>query len=122
MSKTQLQKDAEEAIEYMERKSKEMESKREENARIREAQDKAKSKEMKSKIEENARIREAQDKAKSKEMESKREENARIREAEDKAKSKEMESKIEESAKKYGYKKGGLVRQGKPKLAKKGWR
>ena len=78
MSKTQLQKDAEKAIEYMERKSKEMESKREENARIREA--------------------------------------------EDKAKSKEMESKIEESAKKYGYKKGGLVRQGKPKLAKKGWR
>ena len=78
MPKTQLQKDAEKAIEYMERKSKEMESKREENARIREAQDKAKSK--------------------------------------------EMESKIEESAKKYGYKKGGLVRQGKPKLAKKGWR
>ena len=100
MSKTQLQKDAEKAIEYMERKSKEMESKREENARIREAQDKAKSKEM----------------------ESKREENARIREAEDKAKSKEMKSKIEESAKKYGYKKGGLVRQGKLKLAKKGWR
>jgi hypothetical protein len=49
MSKTQLQKDAEKAIEYMERKSKEMESKREENARIREA-DKAKSKEMISKI------------------------------------------------------------------------
>jgi hypothetical protein len=23
---------------------------------------------------------------------------------------------------KYGFKKGGLVKQGKPKLAKKGWR
>jgi hypothetical protein len=70
MSKTQLQKDAEKAIEYMERKSKEMESKREKNARIREAKDKAKSKEMESAIEENARIREAQDKAKSEEMKS----------------------------------------------------
>ena len=35
---------------------------------------------------------------------------------------KEMESAREENAEKYGYKKGGLVRQGKPKLAKKGWR
>ena len=100
MPKTQLQKDAEKAIEYMERQSKEMESKREKNAIIRETKDKAKSEEMKSAIEKNARIREA----------------------EDKAKSEEMKSKIEESAKKYGYKKGGLVRQGKPKLAKKGWR
>jgi hypothetical protein len=33
-----------------------------------------------------------------------------------------MESLREESAKRIGYKKGGLVRQGKPKLAKKGWR
>ena len=78
MGKTKLQKDAEKAIEYTERQSKEMESAREENARIREAKDKAKSK--------------------------------------------EMESAREENAKKYGYKKGGLVRSGKPKLAKKGWR
>ena len=35
---------------------------------------------------------------------------------------KEMESAREENAKIYGYKKGGLVRQGKPKLTKKGWR
>jgi hypothetical protein len=57
-----------------------------------------------------------------KEMESAREENAEKRETKDKAKSKEMESAREENAEKYGYKKGGLVRQGKPKLAKKGWR
>ena len=55
-------------------------------------------------------------------MKSAIEKNAIIRETKDKAKSEEMKSKIEESAKKYGYKKGGLVRQGKPKLAKKGWR
>jgi DNA recombination-dependent growth factor C len=122
MPKTQLQKDAEKAIEYMERQSKEMESKREKNAIIRETKDKAKSEEMKSAIEKNAIIRETKDKAKSEEMKSAIEKNARIREAEDKAKSEEMKSKIEESAKKYGYKKGGLVRQGKPKLAKKGWR
>jgi hypothetical protein len=57
-----------------------------------------------------------------KEMESAREDSSEKRETKDKAKSKEMESAREENAKKYGYKKGGLVRQGKPKLAKKGWR
>ena len=35
---------------------------------------------------------------------------------------KEMESAREENAKIYGYKKGGLVKSGKPKIAKKGWR
>ena len=100
MAKTKLQKDAEKAIDYRERLLKAMESEREENARIREAKDKVKSEEM----------------------EAKREENARIREVKDKAKSEEMEAAREESGKKYGYKKGGLVRQGKPKLAKKGWR
>ena len=57
-----------------------------------------------------------------KEMESAREENAKIREGKDKAKAKEMESAREENSKRYDYKKGGLVRQGKPKLAKKGWK
>ena len=57
-----------------------------------------------------------------KEMESAREKNAKIREAKDKAKAKEMQSAREENAKIYGYKKGGLVKSGKPKIAKKGWR
>jgi hypothetical protein len=55
-------------------------------------------------------------------MQSEREGNAKIREAKDKAKAKEMQSAREENAKIYGYKKGGLIRQGKPKLTKKGWR
>jgi hypothetical protein len=46
----------------------------------------------------------------------------RKREAKDKASSKKMESAREENAKRLGYKKGGLIRQGKPKLAKKGWK
>jgi hypothetical protein len=29
---------------------------------------------------------------------------------------------MKEIKEKYGFKKGGLVKQGKPKLAKKGWR
>jgi hypothetical protein len=29
---------------------------------------------------------------------------------------------MKEIKEKYGFKKGGLVRSGKPKLAKKGWR
>jgi hypothetical protein len=55
-------------------------------------------------------------------MKSEREGNAKIREAKDKAKAKEMQSAREENAKIYGYKKGGLVKSGKPKIAKKGWR
>ena len=69
---------------------------------------------------ENSKIRESEDKAKTKVMQSEREGNAKIREA--KAKAKEMQSAREENAKIYGYKKGGLVKKGKPKLAKKGWR
>ena len=55
-------------------------------------------------------------------MESIREEKSKIREGKDKAKAKEMESAREENSKRYDYRKGGLVRQGKPKLAKKGWK
>jgi hypothetical protein len=98
--KTKLMQDAERAEAYLKRLDKKMESAREENAKIREAKDKASSKKM----------------------ESAREENAKIREAKDKASSKKMESAREENAKRLGYKKGGLIRQGKPKLAKKGWR
>ena len=98
--KTKLTQDAEKAIAYMELSEKEMESAREKNAKIREAKDKASSKKM----------------------ESAREENAKIREDKDKALSEKMESLREESAKRIGYKKGGLIRQGKPKLTKKGWR
>ena len=98
--KTKLMQDAEKAIANMELSKKEMESAREDSSEKRETKDKAKSKEM----------------------ESAREDSSEKRETKDKAKSKEMESAREENAKKYGYKKGGLVRQGKPKLAKKGWR
>jgi hypothetical protein len=100
MPKTKLMQDAEKAEAYSERIKKEMESAREENAKIREGKDKAKAKEM----------------------ESAREENAKIREGKDKAKAKEMESAREENSKRYDYQKGGLIRQGKPKLAKKGWK
>ena len=34
----------------------------------------------------------------------------------------QKDSGFEISKEKYGFKKGGLVKQGKPKLAKKGWR
>jgi hypothetical protein len=47
---------------------------------------------MESAREENAKIREAKDKASSKKMESAREENAKIREAKDKASSKKEEN------------------------------
>ena len=100
MPKTKLMQDAEKAEAYSERIKKEMQSAREENSKIRESKDKAKTKVMQSEREGNAKIREAKDKAKAKEMQSAREENAKI----------------------YGYKKGGLIRQGKPKLAKKGWK
>ena len=71
---------------------------------------------------ENSKIRESEDKAKTKVMQSEREGNAKIREAKNKAKAKEMQSAREENVKIYGYKKGGLVKSGKPKIAKKGWR
>ena len=100
MSKTKLMQDAEKAEAYSERIKKEMESAREKNAKIREGKDKEKAEEM----------------------ESAREKNAKIREGKDKEKAEEMESAREENSKRYSYRKGGLVRQGKPKLAKKGWR
>jgi hypothetical protein len=55
-------------------------------------------------------------------MQSAREENSKIRETKDKSKAKEMQSAREENSKRYDYRKGGLVRSGKPKIAKKGWR
>ena len=78
--------------------------------------------EIKTKLMQDAERAEAYLKRLDKKMESAREENAKIREAKDKALSEKMESLREESAKRIGYKKGGLIRQGKPKLAKKGWR
>ena len=78
--------------------------------------------EIKTKLMQDAERAEAYLKRLDKKMESAREENAKIREAKDKASSKKMESAREENAKRLGYKKGGLIRQGKPKLAKKGWR
>jgi hypothetical protein len=33
-----------------------------------------------------------------------------------------MQSARDDNAKIYGYQKGGLVKKGKPKLTKKGWR
>jgi hypothetical protein len=77
---------------------------------------------MESAREENAKIREGKDKAKTKVMQSAREENSKIRETKDKSKAKEMQSAREENSKRYDYRKGGLVRSGKPKIAKKGWR
>ena len=100
MPETKLMQDAKKAEAYSQRVKKEMQSAREENAKIREDKDKAKAKVMQSAREENAKIREVKDKAKAKEMQSAREENSKI----------------------YGYRKGGLVRSGKPKIAKKGWR
>ena len=100
MSKTKLMQDAEKAEAYSERVKKVMQSAREENAKIREGKYKEKAKEM----------------------ESIREEKSKIREGKDKAKAKEMESAREENSKRYDYRKGGLVRQGKPKIATKGWR
>ena len=76
----------------------------------------------KTKLMQDAEKAEAYSERIKKEMESAREENAKIREGKDKAKAKEMESAREENSKRYDYRKGGLVRQGKPKLAKKGWR
>ena len=76
----------------------------------------------KTKLMQDAEKAEAYSERVKKEMESAREENAKIREGKDKAKAKEMESAREENAKRYDYRKGGLVRQGKPKLAKKGWK
>ena len=76
----------------------------------------------KTKLMQDAEKAEAYSERIKKEMESAREENAKIREGKDKAKAKEMESAREENSKRYDYKKGGLVRQGKPKLAKKGWK
>jgi hypothetical protein len=101
MPETKLMQDAKKAEAYSQRVKKEMQSAREENSKIRESKDY---------------------KAKTKVMQSEREGNAKIREAKDKAKAKEMQSAREENAKIYGYKKGGLVKSGKPKIAKKGWR
>ena len=76
----------------------------------------------KTKLMQDAEKAEAYSERIKKEMESAREENAKIREGKDKAKAKEMESAREENSKRYDYQKGGLIRQGKPKLAKKGWK
>jgi len=76
----------------------------------------------KTKLMQDAEKAEAYSERIKKEMESAREKNAKIREGKDKEKAEEMESAREENSKRYSYRKGGLVRQGKPKLAKKGWR
>ena len=76
----------------------------------------------KTKLMQDAEKAEAYSERIKKEMESAREKNAKIREGKDKERAEEMESAREENSKRYSYRKGGLVRQGKPKLAKKGWR
>ena len=76
----------------------------------------------KTKLMQDAKKAEAYSQRVKKEMQSAREENSKIRESKDKAKTKVMQSEREGNAKIYGYKKGGLVKSGKPKIATKGWR